>query len=287
MRYSVGLPVDHVDAAAEFVTGDAIAEMAEAVEAAGLDAVFVTDHPAPDDRWLAGGGHHAQEPLVALSFAAAATRRVMLHTHVYVAAYRNPFLAAKGIGTLQNLSGGRVLLGVAAGYLWPEFAALGVDFERRNELLADSVAVMRTVWAEDGVALATDDYSARGVTQLPHPAPVPIWIGGNSTRAMRSAAEFGDGWSPFPNPPAASRATKTPAITNVDELAARLATVRAYADEIGRTAPLTICFSRFADTDDESVYADLGIDWLTVGFAGCRTRAEWLDRLGEFAARLH
>ena len=286
MRYSVGLPVDHVGAAAEFVTGDAIAEMAAAVETAGLDAVFVTDHPAPDDRWLAGGGHHAQEPLVALSFAAAATRRVMLHTHVYVAAYRNPFLAAKGVGTLQNLSGGRVLLGVAAGYLRPEFAALGVDFERRNELLADTVAVMRKVWADDGVALETADYVARGVTQLPHPAPVPIWIGGNSTRAMRSAAELGDGWSPFPNPPAASRATKTPAITNVDELASRLAAVRAHAEEIGRTEPLTICFSRFADTDDDSVYADLGIDWLTVGFAGCATRAEWLDRLGEFATRV-
>src|SRR3954451_23364642 len=74
MRYSVGLPVDHVRYPDEFVTGDAIAEMAAAVEAAGLDAVFVTDHPAPDDRWLAGGGHHALEPLVALSFAAAPTR---------------------------------------------------------------------------------------------------------------------------------------------------------------------------------------------------------------------
>lgn len=286
MRYSVGLPVDHVGAVAEFVTGDAIQEMAAAVEAAGLDAVFVTDHPAPDDRWLAGGGHHAQEPLVALSFAAAATARVMLHTHVYVAAYRNPFLAAKGVATLQNLSGGRVLLGVAAGYLRPEFAALGVDFDRRNELLADSIGVMRQVWREDGVALEHADYTARGVTQLPHPTPVPIWIGGNSTRAMRTAVELGDGWSPFPNPPGASRATKTPAITNLDDLADRLAALRAHADEVGRTEPLTICFSRVGDTWDESAYADLGIDWLTVGFAGCATRAEWLDRLGEFAARV-
>lgn len=286
MRYSVGLPVDHVGAPAEFVTGDAIAEMAAAVEAAGLDAVFVTDHPAPDDRWLAGGGHHAQDPLVALAFAAAATRRVLLHTHVFVAAYRNPFLAAKGVGTLQNLSGGRVLLGVAAGYLRPEFAALGVDFERRNELLADTVGVMRRVWADDGVAAETADYVARGVTQLPHPEPVPIWIGGNSTRALRSAVEIGDGWSPFPNPPAASRATKTPAITNVDELATRLEAARAYAGEIGRTAPLTVCFAPFAGTTDHSVFADLGVDWLAVGFDGCATRAEWLGRLGEFAARV-
>src|SRR3954451_4185434 len=120
MRYSVGLPVDHVHAADEFVTGEAVAEMAAAVEAAGLDAVFVTDHPAPDDRWLEGGGHHAQEPLVALAFAAAATGRIGLHTHVFVAAYRSPFLAAKGVATLARLSGGRVILGAAAGYLRPE-----------------------------------------------------------------------------------------------------------------------------------------------------------------------
>jgi len=283
MRYSVGLPVDHVTLPDEFVTGDAIAEMAAAVETAGLDAVFVTDHPAPDERWLAGGGHHAQEPMVALAFAAAATRRVMLHTHVYVAAYRNPFLAAKGVATLQNLSGGRVLLGVAAGYLRPEFAALGVEFDARNDLLAETVRLMRRAWTEDGVAVETDRFTARGVTQLPRPAPVPIWIGGNSTRAMRHAVELGDGWSPFPNPPAASRAVKTPAITNVEELATRLDAARAHAVAIGRTDPLTICFAPFTASDDHAVFAELGVDWLAVQFSGCTSRAEWLDRLGEFA----
>ncbi len=286
MRYSVGLPVDHVRHVEEFVTGDAVAEMAAAVEAAGLDAVFVTDHPAPDDRWLAGGGHHAQEPLVALAFAAAATRRVMLHTHVYVAAYRNPFLAAKGVATLQTMSGGRVLLGVAAGYLKPEFAAMGVDFTARNDLLAETIGLMRRAWTETGVEATTDRLSARAVTQLPQPAPVPIWIGGNSTQAMRRAVEIGDGWSPFPNPPSASRAVKTPAITNLDELAVRLAAARAYAHEIGRTAPLTVCFAPFHRDDDHEPFAELGVEWLAVQFDGCTTRAEWLDRLHAFADRV-
>ncbi len=283
MRYTVGLPVDHVAAPDEFVTGDAIAEMAGAVEAAGLDAVHVTDHPAPDNRWLAGGGHHAQEPLIALAFAAAATNRIRLHTHVYVAAYRNPFLAAKSVATLQNLSGGRVILGVAAGYLRPEFAALGADFDNRNDLLDDTIAVMRRVWSEGAVAVEADSYVARGVTQLPRPEPIPVWIGGNSTRAMRRAVEIGDGWSPFPNPPGAARAVKTPSITNLDELGARIEAAHEYAREIGRTAPLTICFSRFAPDDDEDALRDLGVDWLAVQFAGCATRAEWLDRLREFA----
>lgn len=286
MRFSVGLPVDHVHAIPEFVTGDAIAEMARAVEGAGLDAVYVTDHPAPDDRWLEGGGHQAQDPLVALAFAAAATTRVMLHTHVFIAAYRNPFLAAKGVATLQNLSGGRVLLGVAAGYLRPEFAALGADFDARNDRLDETVRLMRRIWAEDSVQVDTDRYVARGVTQLPHPEPVPIWIGGNSTAAMRRAVELGDGWSPFPNPPMATRAVKTPAITNLDEFATRLEAVRAHADEVGRTEPLTICFAPFSRDDDLSAFADLGVDWLAVQFDGCTTRAEWLDRLGDFADRV-
>ena len=284
MRYTVGLPVDQVDAPYEFVTGDAIAEMAAAVEAAGLDAVYVTDHPAPDDRWLAGGGHHAQEPLIALAFAAAATTRIRLHTHVYVAAYRNPFLAAKSVATLQNLSGGRVILGVAAGYLRPEFTALGVDFDERNDLLDDTLALMRRAWAEDGVAVEAGGYRTRGVTQLPHPEPIPIWIGGNSARAMKRAVEVGDGWSPFPNPPGAATAVKTPAITNLSELAMRLGAAREYAEEVGRTTPLTICFSRFTRADDVGAFADLGVDWLAVQFAGCSTRAEWLDRLAEFAS---
>ena len=285
MRYSVGLPVDHVKFSGEFLTADAVAEMAAAVESAGLDAVYVTDHPAPDDRWLEGGGHHAQDPLVALAFAAAATSRINLHTHVFVAAYRNPFLAAKGVATLQTMSGGRVILGVAAGYLKPEFAALGANFDARNDLLEETIALMRRAWTESGVAVEAEGYSARGVTQLPRPVPIPIWIGGNSTRAMRRAVEIGDGWSPFPNPPGAARAVKTPAITNVDELATRLEAARAYAAEIGRTAPLTICFAAFADTPDHAVFADLGIEWLAVQFNGCTTRAEWLDRLNVFAAR--
>ena len=61
---------------------------------------------------------------------------------------------------------------------------------------------------------------------------------------------------------------------------------RSYADEIGRSNPLTICFGAFADTPDHAAFAELGIEWLAVQFDGCTTRAEWLGRLGEFAARV-
>ena len=289
MRFSVGLPVDHVDAASEFVTGPAIAEMAAAAEAAGFDAAYVTDHPAADQQWLVGGGHHALEPLVGLAFAAASTTTLRLQTHVYVAAYRNPFLAAKGVATLDALSGGRVILGVAAGYLRPEFGALGVDFDERNELLDECIEVMRRVWTEDEVEFEGRHFKARAVTQRPRPASrptVPIWIGGNSARAMRRAVELGEGWVPFPNPPAAARATKTPAITSMIELAERLGAARDHADKVGRTAPLEVCFAPFDLEDEPKDYEAAGVTWLAVQFDGHTTRAGWIDRMRAYAATM-
>jgi probable F420-dependent oxidoreductase len=287
MRFSVGLPVDHVDAEDEFVTGAAIAEMAAAAEAAGFDAAYVTDHPAADEQWLVGGGHHALEPLVGLAFAAAATERLRLQTHVYVAAYRNPFLAAKGVATLDALSGGRVILGVAAGYLRPEFGALGVDFDERNELLDECIEVMRRVWTEDEVAYDGRHFKARAVTQRPRPTSLPtppIWIGGNSARAMRRAVELGEGWVPFPNPPAAARATKTPAITTMTELGERLEAARDHAVKVGRATPLDVCFAPFILDDDPGDYEAAGVTWLAVQFDAPKTRAEWIATMQDWAA---
>ena len=101
MKVSLGLPSHQVGG--ELATADGIAEVSKAAETAGFDAVFVTDHPFPSDRWLATGGHHALDPFVALSFAAAATTRLRLHTNLLVLAYRNPFHSAKAIA-ISSLS---------------------------------------------------------------------------------------------------------------------------------------------------------------------------------------
>ena len=188
----------------EFLGPGAIGELAAAAEAAGFDAVYTTDHPFPGDDWLAHGGHHALDPLVALSFAAAATSTVLLHTNLFVLAYRNPFLAAKGIATLDVLSGGRMVVGLGAGYLEPEFDALGVPFADRNDRMDEAHG--RHGGGLDGEsrspATATG-FRAPGNTMLPRPRQrprPPLWIGGNSRRAIRRAVESADGWSPFPNP---------------------------------------------------------------------------------------
>lgn len=291
MRWSLALPTDRVDRADEFVTGAAVAEAARAAEDAGFDAVYVTDHPAPDQRWLDGGGHHALEPTVALSFAAAATTRVRLQTNVYVAAYRNPFLAAKAVASLDALSGGRVILGVAAGYLRPEFGALGVDFDERNDLLDEAIAVMRRAWSEDAVEVEGRHFRSRAVTMLPRPVRPggpPIWVGGNSTAAIRRAVALGDGWVPFPNPPAASVAVKSPTITDHATLGARLGTLADEVARLGRTDPLEVCFAPFAPptatlragdaarlADEAAAAAALGVTWMTVGLDAVDSMAEW------------
>src|SRR5271165_4030826 len=199
-RITAGLPTTRVDAVDEFLTGDAVGEVAAAFEAAGFDACHVTDHPAPDARWLDGGGHHALDPFVALSFAAAATTSLQLQTYIYVAGYRNPFVSAKSALSLDLLSGGRLTLGVAAGYLKPEFGALGVDFDERNELLEEAIDVMKLAWTGETVTFEGRHFRARGVRMLPRPVAdphPPIWMGGNSTRAIRRAVESCEGWAPF------------------------------------------------------------------------------------------
>ncbi len=129
MKISLGLPTQRVDRPEEFGTGSAVAEMARAAETAGFDAVYVTEHPVPGTAWMRTGGHHAFDPFVALAFAAAATERLRVQTHLCVLPYRNPFLTAKAAASLDALSGGRLILGVGTGYLEVEFEALGVDFD--------------------------------------------------------------------------------------------------------------------------------------------------------------
>jgi probable F420-dependent oxidoreductase len=296
-RVTAGLPTTRVDAPDEFLTAEAVGEVAAAFEDAGFDACHVTDHPAPDARWLDGGGHHALDPFVALSFAAAATRTLGVQTYIYVAGYRNPFLSAKAALSLDLLSGGRLTLGVAAGYLKPEFGTLGVDFDERNELLEEAVEVMKLAWTSDSVAYDGRHFRSRGVRMLPRPRAVPhvpIWMGGNSIRAMRRAVETCQGWAPFRSGSIAS-STRTASLRSVEELRPRIEEARRLADEIGRTEPLDICFSA---TDAEAAplsaaqqraeleaLADAGVTWVSVGFDGDAgsTRRQVIDRARRFA----
>ncbi|HVV31374.1 MAG TPA: LLM class F420-dependent oxidoreductase, partial [Mycobacteriales bacterium] len=243
MKVALVLPTDRVDLADEFVTADAIAQMASAAERAGFGAVSVTEHPIPAREWLESGGHHALDPFVALAFAAAGTSSLQLQTHLCVLPYRNPFVTAKAAASLDRLSGGRLLLGVGAGYLQDEFAALGVDFAQRNELTDDAIRTMRAAWTGEYVTLDGRGYRAEDNRALPRPAQPggpPIWVGGNSRRAIRRAVELGDGWLPMANTAQTVARRRTAALETVDDLARAVESAREHAASIGRTTPLTV-----------------------------------------------
>jgi len=297
MKFSIQLPTDRVDLPQEFLTAQALAEIGQAVERAGFDSCYVTDHPAPTDEWLASGGHQTLDPFVALSFIAAATTRILLQLHVLIVAYRNPFLSAKSIATLDALSGGRVIAGVAAGYLEGEFDALGADFGLRNDITDERLREMKRIWSGGSIDLQGRDFNAAGITTLPEttqkPHP-PIWVGGNSKRAIRRAVDFGDGWLPFPTPPAVASRVRTAVVADLDDLKERIAYLRDYAREVGRTRPLDIAFipfgmrmnspkpvdpGAFADKVDQ--LAEIGVTWLTVA-PPLGTRADYCNWVTDF-----
>jgi probable F420-dependent oxidoreductase len=292
MKMSLQLPTDHVRALDEFITAAAVGEMALAVEAAGADAVNCTDHPFPNDEWMATGGHHALDLFVTLSFAAAHTTRLRLHTNLSVIPYRSPGVLAKSVATLDQLSGGRTIVGVGAGYQEPEFEALGADFANRNQLTDDGIRTVTAIWSGESV---------NGNTALPRPAQrprPPIWVGGNSKMAMRRAVELGDGWCPVPNPRALVARRRTSSLETVDDFRVKVAELRAHAASVGRTGPFELPFMPFsglprdhsAAATDEFVrqaeeLAQAGATYLVVS-PQAETRAQFLAEVAHLGATL-
>ena len=232
MKFSVQLPTDRVERGGEYTGGEAIAQMAKAIERAGFDACWVTEHPFPSDDWMASGGHHSLDPFVALTAAAVATQTLRLHTNIIVLPYRNPFLTAKSIASLDAVSEGRVIMGVAAGYLEGEYAALGANFEERNALTDEALVAMKQAWNGEAMKLDGRDFQVTGKVRLPSPVqqpPPPIWVGGNTRMAIRRAAEHGQGWSPFPIAGKFAGRTRTASIESPDDLRDGITYLREYA----------------------------------------------------------
>lgn len=174
---------------------------AQACEAAGVSAIALTDHPAPSRKWLDAGGHDTLDPFAGLSFFAACTDTIRLMTYLTVVPYRNPFVLAKAMTTLDVVSGGRATFTLGTGYLRSEFLALGVDMDQRNELFDESMEVVRGLFASPGEFHHEGaHFSGRGVTlspppvQRPHP---PLWLGGNAKVVRDRVARWGDGWAPL------------------------------------------------------------------------------------------
>jgi len=242
MKYSFGFPLMAHPQNPEFLTAAAIAELAQAAEAAGFDCCWLTEHPLPGDRWLASGGHDALDPFVGLAVAAGATSRLRLLTNLSPLPYRNPAILAKTVATLDRLSGGRVILGAGVGYLQSEYEAVGVDFEQRNALFDESLEVMRLIWAGETVNYQGLNFTIANSTGLPTPvqSPVPVWIGGNSKLSRRRVAEKAQGWMPMPNPAALASRRRSAHLETLEDLAEMVAYLLDHAASVGRSDPIDI-----------------------------------------------
>src|SRR5262245_55504707 len=152
MRHFTTYPLANPAHSAELFSKQSLVRYATTSEELGYDGVGFTDHPAPTHKWYTHGGHDAFDPFAAFGVVAAVTERLQLIPNIVVLPYRNPFLVAKSAATLDALSNGRFVLAVATGYLRGEYRALGVDFDERNELFDEALAVIKGVWAGDDFA---------------------------------------------------------------------------------------------------------------------------------------
>jgi hypothetical protein len=162
MQFSFTYPMATGDHDPALTTRNGMYSVLAAAEAGGFGAVGFTDHPIPSRRWLEAGGHETLDPFAALAFCAAATEQIRLMTNVAVVPYRNPFLVAKMVATVDVLSDGRAILGAGTGYLRSEYRALGVDFDKRNELFEEALEAIISSWSGDEVTLEGSHFHASG-----------------------------------------------------------------------------------------------------------------------------
>ncbi|GAC1647624.1 MAG: LLM class F420-dependent oxidoreductase [Mycobacterium sp.] len=299
MRYNLMFPMRAVKHWDRWCEGASLGDIARLVEQAGFDAFAMSEHPYPDKEWLAHGGHHAFDPFVSLSFAAAATTRIRLMTYLLVSGYRSPYLTAKGAASLDLLSGGRFTLGTGAGYLKAEFAALRADFDRRGALLDEAIAAWKATWA--GVAQEGPEFGVSGHPALPPQLTdggPPIWIGGNGAAAQRRVVDVADGWMPMAASGEMAAITRARPLEDVETLAEWVATVNKRRAEAGRE-PADVAFVPFeaellvsgdcaafcdAAQPELAAYAEAGVTWITVepasrSFTDFRTDVDLLASL--------
>ncbi|HVW81572.1 MAG TPA: LLM class F420-dependent oxidoreductase [Mycobacteriales bacterium] len=299
MKYWVTYPLIAHPYDPAFVTKDALTRFAQTAEQAGFSGIAFTDHPAPSDRWLKQGGHDALDPFAALSFIAAVTETIRLIPNIVVLPYRNPFIVAKSVATIDALSGGRFTLSTAVGYSKSEYRALGVDYDSRNDLFDEAIKVLKGIWSTDDFAFEGSTFSAVGQTANPKPAHVPIWVGGNSGRARSRVAEFGDGWNPFPAPRGLAGAAKTVVLETAEDLGRLLEDLWRKVDEAGRDrgaidvsfgtpkggAPGKASFNAEEHLEGVAELADLGVTWLATGVPG-DSLAHALETLEQYGAEV-
>ena len=265
-----------------------IGEVSAAAERCGFATLWSGEHVVMVDRSTSrypysGNGQIAVpaqadwiDPMVGLSFAAAATSTIGIATGVLLLPEHNPVHLAKQAATLASLSGGRFTLGVGIGWSREEFEALGVSFERRGARTAEYVEAMRTLWRDDVASFDGEFVQFGSVRVNPKPLRdrrIPIVLGGNSDAALRRVAAWGDGWYGF-------------SVDGVHAAAERVATLQALCQEAGRDYDelrLAVAL-REPQLSDVGALVELGVDELVVVASppdDPQEAADWVARIAD------
>jgi probable F420-dependent oxidoreductase len=272
---------------------EAIAAVAKRADELGYAWLPCSDHVVVPKRAIATMGATWYEPAATLAFVAGMTQWIRLLTHVIVLPYHNPLAIAKQYATLDRLSGGRVILGVGTGHLKQEFRALNAPFAERGPATDEYIAIIKALWSNEeasfhGKYFQFEEMSvAPRPVQQPHP---PIWVGGNSRRAVRRAAALGDGWVPFQVTP--------------EDVRDRLDCVRPLLEQRERPFDVVVPASSVELTDksihgtrppfsgsreqvieDIRVYEAAGVTGMTAGFRA-RSLDDQLEKMERFAREI-
>ena len=187
----------------ETATWDDVVAMVEAAERLGYHHVTCSEHVAVPVDVAAVRGARYYDPLPVFGYLAARTERIRFATHVLVLGYHHPLAIAKRYGTLDQVCGGRLVLGVGVGSLQEEFELLGAPFADRGARGDDALRALRASLSRTEPSYDGDYYRYEGFVVDPCALQehVPIWIGGRTARSLRRAVELADGWAPFLIPP--------------------------------------------------------------------------------------
>jgi probable F420-dependent oxidoreductase len=188
-----GLAIRNFVGPGEVPDVDALYAYAERAEALGFESLWAWDHV------LLGvePAFPILDSITMLGAVAGRTRRIKLGTGVLVLPLRNPVVAAKALGSLDVISGGRLVVGVAAGWYAREFDAVGVPFKQRGRQFERNLDILLRLWTEDRVTLRADEFNLREAVMVPRPAQrprPPVLIGGYVDAVLRRAGTLGDGW---------------------------------------------------------------------------------------------
>ena len=235
-------------------------ELAAALEARGFESLFVCEHthipvsrktPFPSGGELPKRYMHTYDPFVALSFAAAATKKLKLGTGIALMPQRDPIVTAKVAASLDRLSGGRFMFAVGGGWNVDEMENHGARYETRFRLLRERVLAMRELWTKEQAEYHGEFVNFDPVWQYPKPLQKPhppIFLGGESDHTLKRVVEFCDGWFPRPR-------------SGWEPMSA-VARLKRAAEAAGRD-PKTLSITVFAAPSDAAklaVYREAGID---------------------------